>query len=220
MGFLSDFFKKHKKADAPALTVEDVSKLPTFSDFDLGVFWNRITPDNLDENEMYFEQMASWASDKGIQKYISYSIPIDKLFHSFVADNGANGRRRDDKSNLYFCFNDRGDFVGATCVTAPMGQNKDSIIDYIVVNPKYQRTGLGTKMVKSITSFMDYFNNGYQSDGFYTSVNFDNEASIKTFVKNKFKVVSGNWTDLGKFYRVLYFSKKDMENNNQNLEME
>lgn len=219
MGFLKDFFKKHKKADVPALTVEDVSKLPTFSDFDLGLFWDRVTSNNLAENEKYFEQMSSWASDKGIQKYICHSIPVDQLFRSFVEETDAR-RRGDDRCNLYFCFNEGDDFLGAAYISAPIGQNKDSVIEYLVVNPNLQGKGIGTKMVKSITSFADYFNNGYQSEGIYASVNSENTASLKALLKSSFKVVSGNWTDCGKYYSVLYISKRDMENNKSVMEKE
>lgn len=217
MGFLDDIFKKYKKNNSAALTVEDISKLPTFADVDLGLYWNRVTKDNLSENEQYFQEMATWAQDKNIQKYISYSVPIDQLFRSFILDNRGS-KDYDDRCNLYFCFNDNKDLIGATYVTAPIGLNTDSTIEYIVVNPKFQKAGIGTKMIKSISSFNKYFNNGYQSDGFYASVNTENVASSRALLKNNYKVVSTNWTDLGKHYTVLYLSSRDMVAQGRSLE--
>ena len=217
MGFLDDIFKKYKKNNSAALTVEDISKLPTFTDVDLGLYWNRVTIDNLAENEQYFNEIATWAKDENIQKYISYTVPIDQLFRSFVVDT-AERNDYNDRCNLYFCFNDDKDLIGATYVTAPIGRNTDSTIEYIVVNPKFQRAGIGTKMIKSISSFDKYFNNGYQSSGFYASVNSENMASSKALLKNNYKVVSTNWTDLGKHYTVLYLSSRDMVSQGRNFE--
>ena len=209
MGFLDDFFKKYKKNNSATVTVDEDYKLPAFADVDLGLHWSRITVDNLAENEKYFDEISTWASDKNIQEYISYSVPVDKLFRSYVVDSDGN-KAFSDKCNLYFCFNDDKDLVGATYISAPIGYNKNSTIEYIVVNPKFQGSGIGTKMIKSISSFGDYFNNGYESEGFVASVNTANVASSRALIKNNYKVVSTNWTDLGKHYTVLYLSNRDM----------
>ena len=210
MGFLDDFFKKHKKNNSTTVTVSEDNKLPIFADVDLGLYWNRITVDNLAENERYFDEISTWAGNENIQKYISCTIPVDRLFRSYVVD-GKGEKPFSDKCNLYFCFNDDKDLVGATYISAPIGYNKNSTIEYIVVNPKFQGLGIGTKMIKSISSASDYFNNGYESEGFVASVNTANVASSRALIKNNYKVVSTNWTDLGKYYAVLYLSSRDME---------
>ena len=203
MAFL-DYFRNKRKAKNSVVSAENIENLPTFSDEDLGLYWNRITSDNVVENEQYFEEMKDWSSDAGIRRYIASKVPISSLFRGSI--NSVSSEK--EKNNLYFCFNDSADFVGLAYISAPIGQYKHSTLDYIIVNPKFQRAGIGTKMIKSISTYLDYFNNGFESDGIVSSVEVDNIASSRAFLKNNYKVVSSNTSDTGRRYNIYYLSAR------------
>lgn len=213
MAFL-DYFRNMKNKHKQVVTVNEIDALPTFSDEDAGLYWNRITSENIADNEMYFQEMSEWSADAGVRRYIASKVSIDKIFRECV--KSAEVQELKTKNNLYFCFNDNADFVGFAYISAPFGENKHSTLEYIVVNPKFQRSGFGTKMVKSISSYMDYFNNGYESSGLMSSVEVENIASSRAFLKNNFKVVSANTSDTGRRYNVFYLSSRNnaMDENN------
>ena len=207
MAFIDYFRKKQKAKKDNVIDIDIIESLPTFSDEDLGLYWNRITSDNIKENEQYFEQMSSWSGDAGIQRYIASRTPINKLFRDCISSGEHSSIK--GKSNLYFCFNDNADFVGLAYISAPIGQNKHSTLEYIIVNPEFQRAGIGTKMVKSISTYINYFNNGNECDGIVSSVEQDNIASSRAFLKNNFRVVSANTSDTGRIYNVFYLSARN-----------
>ncbi len=179
MAFL-DYFRNKHKVKNNTISINQDKKSPSFSDENLGLSWNRITSDNLNENELYFDEMEAWSTDVGIRRYIASRVPIDQIFRGCVASDISTLK---NKNNLYFCFNDNSDFIGLAYITAPMGENNHSTLEYLIVNPSFQNSGLGTKMIKSITNNIEYFNDGYECSGIVSSVEQDNMASSRAFLK-------------------------------------
>ncbi len=51
MAFIDYFRKKQKAKKDNVIDIDIIESLPTFSDEDLGLYWNRITSENIKENE-------------------------------------------------------------------------------------------------------------------------------------------------------------------------
>lgn len=205
MGFLSDFLDKNNSK------IVDKKQGPSsfFFDENLSLDWVRVSVDNFKKFDWCFDELSKWSTSDSVKKFISSNVSLDKLFKYFYAKrDGADSS--EDRRNLYFCFNKSSELVGLVYITAPLGKLESSSIEYLIVNPAFQNKGVGTRMIKSIGSNIVYFNNGYLSTGITTSVESDNVASYRAFLKNNFKVVSGNWSDTGKYYRVMYLNKRDL----------
>lgn len=208
MAFI-DYLRNIKKTkNEPNKVSEKIAYLPTFSDEDLGLYWTRITNENLDENEKYFEQMSAWSDSMSIRRFIASKTPINEIFREYVVSE--KPASLEGKNNLYFCFDDSASFLGLAYISSPMGRNKHSTLEYLIVNPEFQGKGVGTRMVKSISTYMNYFNNGNQSNGMLSSVEEDNIASSRAFLKNNYKVISSNTSDTGRKYNVYYLSARDI----------
>ena len=206
MAFI-DYLRNLKKTkNAPIKDAEKIAYLPTFSDEDLGLFWTRVTNENLSENEKYFEQMSTWSNSMGVKRFIASKTPINEIFREYVVSEKPASMV--GKNNLYFCFDDNASFLGLAYMSSPMGNSSYSTLEYIIVNPEFQGKGIGTRMVKSISTYMDYFNNGNQSGGIISSVEVENIASSRAFLKNNYKVVSANTSDTGREYNVYYLSAR------------
>ena len=213
MGFLKYFCEKLDGKDCQDCSFSGIRR-GVCRDRELGLKWNKITRFNLTKNKSFFDEMAEWSNDEGIRRFISSNMPINELVYSFI--DKKHDCDFDDKCNLFFCFNESGDFVGFTYITAPNKFNSSAMIEYLVVNPKYRNCGIGTRMIKSVLTNEKYFNNGFKCEGVMTTIESLNIASYKAFSNNGFDVVSSNWGGDGRNYKVLKFlSKEDVDNENE-----
>jgi RimJ/RimL family protein N-acetyltransferase len=201
-----DYFRRVKSSKNKIVPIGNLDTLPTFSDMELGLCWNRISSDNVAEYEEYFDEMLEWSKDDGVKRFIASQMPINKLFRYCVSENSPSNRA---KCNLYFCFNENNDFVGLSYISAPLGTKKYSVIEYLIVNPEFQRQGISTKMIDSMSKHIKYFSNGYDSEGIMSSVERENIASSRAFERNGYSVIDTNISDTGRNYLVYYLNVKE-----------
>ncbi len=207
MSFFDRFLSSNRKFSKDCVGGYTPPSIPlNLADKELELDWKRVTMENMSSYESFFQEMSTWSSDPAIKKYISSSITLDNLMKMFVRSRKESSEK--SAANLYLCTDENGEFVGFSYITTPIGQNPSSVVEYLIVNPNFRNKGVGTRMIKSIVTNSDYFNMGKSSDGFSASVESCNIPSTHAFLKNKFRVVSSNFSDTAKHYQVLYFSKE------------
>lgn len=208
MGFYDNFIDKQHSGSILS-SIKRASVGSVLRDKKLGLVWERVTYRNLDKHKSYFGELSDWSCDADIKKYVSGNFSLDKLFMDSVT--GYSKIKETNKFNLYFCCNKEGGLVGLVYMTSPIGRNTSSTMEYIIVNPRYRGKGVGTKMVESVNNNLDFFNNWFESDGVFVSVQSENIASSRVFLKNNYKKVSYNCSGTGRFYNVYYFSSRNAD---------
>ncbi|MGN0961207.1 MAG: GNAT family N-acetyltransferase [Christensenellales bacterium] len=144
--------------------------------------------------------LDSWSSAPNVQEYISNEQPVSSLFLDFF----------DDGCNIYYCF-DKKILAGAVLISEPYFKDDNSTIEYIVVNPELQGRGIGTRMIKSITSNPQFFVGDKYNGKFVASVSETNLASQKAFLKNNFQVLQKPKSKIITKYLRFFFSERNMQ---------
>ena len=151
-------------------------------DKDNDLRWLRVYRGNIGKQIKYFDEIREWSTSSNIRHYVSSKITLDKLFSEILFN--------DTYSGLYFCFVNN-ELAGIAYTTYATERRKEMVIEYVVVKPSLQSTGIGTRMISSITNNTDFFSKN-ACDTILSVVEEGNIASRKAFLKNNYIVVSKN----------------------------
>ena len=169
-----------------------------FADKNTMLSW--INSQNLDRktSEKFAREVNSWSSNQNIKTYITTG-PLDDFLNSMVTKSS---KTHPYGETLYYCFeNDK--LVGAVLLGNASLVPENYSIDYIVVNPNFHSNGIGTRMIKSIVSNPNYFNNFTLPKIYNAHVAQSNVASCRAFLKSKFSMVKptkGHYPQYYTFY--------------------
>ena len=150
--------------------------MDTLYDQDTSLSW--VKYDKRQETDFSKENqtLSSWSKFDNIRRYLCGNEPLDTMFLRYL------GRHND----LFYCYQDQ-NLVGATIVVKPVFGEQESSIEFLAVNPSFQHQGIGTRMVKSITNYPQFFVGNDFMDVYSTVVDEENIPSQKMFLKNNFK---------------------------------
>lgn len=142
----------------------------------------------------------------------------DKDIHKFILDDGnvgdlIKGMLDEEYSEYLACFatDSKNKPLGVAVISLP--SNKTSTIEYVIIDPKQRRKGIGTRMLKSITeNLIDFSYRFNKANQLYATARKDNEGSIKALLKSNF-VVKPSPRQGTLDYKEFYFNLKDKNMN-------
>lgn len=130
-------------------------------------------------------EVNSWSGYDNISKYVSKEDRINDVFVML-----AMSQDKYYDADIYYCFADSSQVpTGVVYLSNAKLGEPHAVIDTIVVNPGKQKSGIGSRMVKSITQNFNYFTYNPNTSKIFATVHVDNIASQKVFIKNKFKML-------------------------------
>ena len=165
-----------------------------FLDKNTGLSWVLYDIKNGQKFEKINDVLDSWSEYPSIKKFITNGRPLSRTFHNILGWG----------NNWFYAFEGE-ELVGSCLLHNPVPNYNFATIEYIVVNPKYQGKGVGTRMISSIRHNPQCFIGNYK--GLISAfVNPDNTASKKAFLKNKFEVFhrAGSMIDNGGYFNLVY----------------
>lgn len=151
-----------------------------FHDRETKLTWERYSRKHAEDFEAYNNFVNLWSQDRGVKEYITHRMPLADYLLDFIITND------DNTENLFYCTT-KDDLVGVAYITSPMDGDNRTHIEYLVVNPRMQGKGIGTRMIKSIKNNPEYFASNHKGI-LFASVEKSNEASKRAFLKNGFEI--------------------------------
>ena len=100
--------------------------------------------------------------------------------------------RVNDDSHFYQYFaykkiNDKITLVGTALINHYPKSSHQDYIEYFIVNPDYQKSGIGTQMLSSIIENAQHFTHSPETHNLVVYIHEDNEASIRLVNRFGFK---------------------------------
>ncbi|MGN0961205.1 MAG: GNAT family N-acetyltransferase, partial [Christensenellales bacterium] len=120
------------------------------------LLWLKSSELNSELGKNISNEVNSWSKSTKVKRYITSAMPLDDFLKTFTTTTLKNSKPND---SLFYCFEDN-QLVGAILLGNASFAPSIYHIDYLVVNPKLHNKGYGTRMIKSVISNPDFFNNG------------------------------------------------------------
>ena len=163
------------------------------------------------------KELNSWSGTANIDRFIVDGMPcgdfLTRLYaneNPIFADQPFADKEKAVNNFLYFLYDGKNEnpLVGATYLS----NNKlidELAVEYLVINPKFQNMGLGTRFIRSLKENMQALSGRETNNVITTVVDKENVASIKLFSKICKPVTSKQI--VGNTNKFWYFSSREME---------
>lgn len=161
--------------------------------------WIKSNDLNIEEKAKISQEVNSWKSED-ISRFICENQPLDDFLTNLTKNYF---KTLPPNEILFYCFEDK-DLIGALLLGHSRSAPHNYFIDYFAVNPNICRKGYASRMIKSIISNPEYFNNGTLPTSYHSNVAVPNVASSRVFIKNKFRIVSKVTSKTFPYYEYFY----------------
>ena len=162
-----------------------------FYDENTDIYWYETqTDDDKKEMQAITNKINKWQSP-GIKKYVTDGLPVIAYLSAFTYSEIYDNLGKIGCYN-YYALDENKTPLGIVEVSTSSVLPNRATIEFLVVNPKLNGQGIGTRMISSIQNNTEWFAQNDKINRWVVSIDNSNEPSKKAFLKNKFKAYKKN----------------------------